>query len=382
MAKKKRFPGNLERRAQSWRARFCIDGKRHYFSIDTLDRKEAEDAALAEYERLQKQQDRIAAGLPGPTRFSTVADKFERDRVSLLAPNTRKTYEDSLTAFRAFFVKRLEDPTVDRIRQGHVADFLTWRRSRPLKGDRMLGPRTVAKDRAVLHALFAYAEELELRDGNPVSKVKPPKSDARKPVILEAEQYEKLMDACEDPMLRLYVLALGETGARCDSEVLWLRWSDVQLEEGFILIDTGSNGHRTKSGKARWVPMTPRLRQAMREHVLRFRGAQYVTGTSKWVFHHTRKRRHAKAGERIRNFRRGFQNAAERAKLPAELHQHDLRHRRVTTWLAEGRDVVHVKEAVGHADLRTTMGYTHLAKEHLRSLVEPITKSDAAKKSG
>ena len=31
---------------------------------------------------------------------------------------------------------------------------------------------------------------------------------------------------------------------------------------------------------------------------------------------------------------------------------------------------MHVKEALGHADLATTMGYTHLAKEHLRALVE------------
>ena len=29
---------------------------------------------------------------------------------------------------------------------------------------------------------------------------------------------------------------------------------------------------------------------------------------------------------------------------------------------------MHVKEAMGHADLRTTMGYTHRAREHLRSL--------------
>lgn len=33
-------------------------------------------------------------------------------------------------------------------------------------------------------------------------------------------------------------------------------------------------------------------------------------------------------------------------------------------------DVVLVKETLRHADLRTTMGYTHLAKEHLRALVE------------
>jgi site-specific recombinase XerD len=44
----------------------------------------------------------------------------------------------------------------------------------------------------------------------------------------------------------------------------------------------------------------------------------------------------------------------------------------VTTWLAEGRDVVLVKEAMGHSDLRVTMAYTHLAREHLTALTEPV----------
>ena len=58
------------------------------------------------------------------------------------------------------------------------------------------------------------------------------------------------------------------------------------------------------------------------------------------------------------------------AVLAPDFVQHDLRHRRVTTWLAEEKSAVLVKEAVGHADLRTTMAYTHLAREHLRSLVD------------
>ena len=75
--------------------------------------------------------------------------------------------------------------------------------------------------------------------------------------------------------------------------------------------------------------------------------------------------------------RASFTAAAERAKLPDGLHQHDLRHRRVTTWLAEGRDVVKVKEAMGHSDLRTTMGYTHLAREHLKDLVSQTPEASA-----
>jgi hypothetical protein len=45
------------------------------------------------------------------------------------------------------------------------------------------------------------------------------------------------------------------TGGRCASEVLWLQWDDVKLDEGFVQIVTGRNGHRTEGGKSRWVPM-------------------------------------------------------------------------------------------------------------------------------
>ena len=121
--------------------------------------------------------------------------------------------------------------------------------------------------------------------------------------------------------------------------------------------------------------MTPTLREAMREHFARFRFATYDGQRTQCVFHHTTTRRRAKAGQRIGVLRRAFQNAVERAKLPADLHQHDLRHRRVTTWLADGADVAKVREAMGHADLRTTMGYTHLVRENLRSLVEVKAES-------
>ncbi len=82
----------------------------------------------------------------------------------------------------------------------------------------------------------------------------------------------------------------------------------------------------------------------------------------------------AKAGDRIASLRRSFEKARKAAGLPSDFRQHDLRHRRITTWLAEGKHPVHVKEAVGHANLQTTMKYTHLAKEHLRSLVDDSPK--------
>ena len=65
-------------------------------------------------------------------------------------------------------------------------------------------------------------------------RFKPPKSDEREPVILSEDQIGKLLAACEDrPMLRAYIMVLAEAGLRCDSEALWLRWQDVDLEGGY-----------------------------------------------------------------------------------------------------------------------------------------------------
>jgi integrase/recombinase XerD len=204
-----------------------------------------------------------------------------------------------------------------------------------------------------------------------VHKVTAPKAEKRTPVILDADQYLNLLKACEGrPMLPLYVTTLGEAGVRCESEALHLQWEDVDLEEGYLWIASGRDGHRTKSGKGRWVLMTPKLKQAMKDHFARFRFASYDGQPTPWVFHHMTTRRRAKAGQRLGVLRRAFEGVVVRANLPADLHQHDLRHRRVTTWLAGGADAVKVKEAMGHADLRTTMDYTHLVRENLRGLVQ------------
>ncbi len=279
------------------------------------------------------------------------------------------------------------DPTVERVRAAHVHGYLMWRRTRRGDGGRgNVSNRTMAKDRAVLHRIFALAKKVEYHDGNPVADVDAPKSDGRTPLILSRDEYEKLVTAREGrPILACYVVTLAETGVRSKSESLWLSWEDVHMEDGFLWIDSGRNAHRTKSGKGRWVPMTPRLRQTMREHFARYRFATYNGKPTPWVFHHERTGRRHKAGERVQSLYAAFKSAARRAKLPPDFNQHDLRHRRVTTWLAEGKNPVHVKEAMGHADLATTMGYTHLVGEHLKALVQgpnvPGTQADASRAS-
>ena len=115
--------------------------------------------------------------------------------------------------------------------------------------------------------------------------------------------------------------------------------------------------------------MTPRLLQALRDHFARFRFAQYNGGPTPWVFHHPVSIRKAVAGQRIQSQRGGFKRAVAWAGLPADLYQHDLRHRRATNWLAEGKPIHLVQKALGHSSVTVTERYSHLVAEDLRVLV-------------
>ena len=88
------------------------------------------------------------------------------------------------------------------------------------------------------------------------------------------------------------------------------------------------------------------------------------------MFHHELDRRHTRAGNRLGSVRRAFAGAVKRAELPAYFNQHDLRHRRVTTWLAEGKPAHIVEKAMGHSDLRTTLTYAHLVDDDLLPLID------------
>src|ERR1051326_3321998 len=310
MARNKKAPGHFERRGRGWGGGGGINGKYSRVTIATTERAEAERWARAKYEELDRQALRRTDGLPVGLRMSDLIAYYEAERLPRLAPGTQKAYRGSLTPIRRYFLHQLGDPPLDRIRQAHVGDFLDWRRHHRLNGSRPLDGRTVAKDRTFLHCLFDVAEEKEWREGNPVTKVKLKKTDGRQPVILSDLEYKALLGACRDGLVRLYVLVLGETGARCESEVLWLRWEDVDLEGGFITIVSGRGGHRVKGGRTRSVPMTPRLSTALREHFAEHRFAAYDGRRPAFIFHHQNTRRHYRAGDRVQSFRSAVNTAA------------------------------------------------------------------------
>ena len=87
---------------------------------------------------------------------------------------------------------------------------------------------------------------------------------------------------------------------------------------------------------------------------------------TRWVFTHTRPR---SFGKRIQNVRKVFNTAVKRAGI-AHATPHCLRHTSITESVhVAGANVVDISKVAGHKDLKTTLGYVHVAPERLHEAV-------------
>lgn len=361
----RKLPGHLQQRGPiSWRWTVGVEGVVHAETIRAASRKEAAAIAAKKFRSLEPDLER--RGRQRRLQSITVSQLVERFVADGLTVTktwterrevTREKYASSLLPLKRYYVERGDPPAADL---DNLDDFLKWRAKDVVPG-------TLAQERTVASAMFDWAMREKLMSHNPARASRAPKVDRRTPVILTEAELDRLLAECErDPMLWMYVLVQAEAGLRCESEVLWLRWEDVTRVAGFLVVAC-FDGHQTKGGKPRDVPLTPRLDAALKAHVARFRD----DGTdSPWVFHD-------EMGQRIGRLDDAFRRARNKARkprhpgdvvLPREFErQHDLRARRITTWLDEGQNVMHVKEWVGHEHLDTTQIYYRYARKSLQA---------------
>ena len=169
---------------------------------------------------------------------------------------------------------------------------------------------------------------------------------------LELDEEARLLTACAKSknreLLGIVIIAL-ETGLR-RGELLGLTWDRIDLSRGVLRLEV------TKSGKRREVPM--------RQAVYTVLAARPEPREGR-VF-------------RSRSLRRAFENAVAEAKID-NLHLHDLRHHFASWFVMRGGSLQALKEILGHADLKMTLRYAHLAPDHLRNEIEKTERATGSR---
>jgi integron integrase len=282
---------------------------------------------------------------------------------------TEQTYIDWCRRFLRFFPETLLEDLGDE----DVQRFLTH----------LAVERTVAAStqNLALNALgFLFKEVLERPlDTLQFARAKRP---SRLPVVLTRDEANRLLERLDGTFGLMAGLMYG-TGMRL-MECVRLRVADVDFGQTLIVVRNG------KGGKDRVVPLPQRYESALRAH-LRSVEAQhqqdlaagvsgvflpdalarkYPNAAREWrwqyVFPSASLSQDPKSG-RVRrhhlhesSLQRAIKAAADGAGIPKRVNSHALRHSFATHLLEAGYDIRTVQELLGHADVSTTMIYTHV----------------------
>ena len=269
-----------------------------------------------------------------------------------------------------------------------VEQFLSW-----LAVERKVAVSTHKQALAAL--LFLYRSVLGV-DLPWLSQFERPKTPVRLPTVLSREEVSALLNAIEGPVGDLAGLVYG-TGMRL-MEALRLRVKDVDFQRRLIVVREG------KGNKDRVVMLPDRCEHALREQLRRAHllwaqdRADGVPGVEMseslmrkypraaeswpwfWVWPSPTlsvdprsgvRRRHHLYEERLQ---RALRQAVQKAGIARHVTVHTLRHSFATHLLEGGYDIRTVQELLGHADVSTTMIYTHVLNRGGRGVVSPFDR--------
>ena len=222
-----------------------------------------------------------------------------------------------------------------------------------------ISPRSQARIISGIRSFFKFLRIEKYIDTDPCELLEAPRFGRTLPDVLSVEDIDNMIAALdpekdETPRNHAIIETLYGSGLRV-SELVDLRLSRINLEEGYMII-TG------KGNKQRLVPLSPESIRLIQEYLS------------------IRERRNIKPDARDILFlnRRGAQltrimvfyvirDAAAMAGIQKKVSPHTLRHSFATHLLEGGANLRAIQEMLGHESIATTEIYLHLDRSRLRT---------------
>jgi integron integrase len=296
----------------------------------------------------------------------------ERIRYMHYSIRTEQAYVHWVRAFVRFH--RMRHPA--EMGKAEVEEFLSW-----LANERQVSPSTHKQALSALVFLYQKVFDLDLPWMNEIGR---PKSQPRLPVVFTHEEVARVFALLQGEQ-RLFVQLLYGTGMRI-MEGVRLRVKDLDFERRAVIVREG------KGAKDRVVMLPASLIPALREQLARARtlwaadrdarragvylphalARKYQRADASWawfwVFPQAKLSIDPRTGVEQRHHlqdqsvQRAFKRAVQCAGIDKPATPHTLRHSFATHLLQSGYDIRTVQELLGHADVSTTMIYTHVLK--------------------
>lgn len=268
--------------------------------------------------------------------------------------NTIESYLHDVALIMEFMEERGHD--VKTVEEADLHEFLASLR------ELGIGARSQARVIAGIRGFFRYLGLEGLIENNPSELLDSPKLTLHLPEVLSVEEIDAMIEAIppdKEESLRneAIIEMLYGSGLRV-SELINLRISRLNLDEGFMLVEG-------KGSKERVVPVSPRAME-LTVRWLEMRSKMKVASDSSDILFLNRR------GRRLTRVMIFYivKDLAERAGIKRNVSPHTLRHSFATHLLEGGANLRSIQELLGHESLTTTELYVHLDRRHLRATLE------------
>lgn len=311
-------------------------GRRRYRRTDANSLAQARTARAAELVRVE-QAKMLGFAPPGEDSFAEAATRFLAHQKARLTP---KAYQREALIFEGHLKPFFTGPLA-AVRRIDVQRYVTQR-----SGE--VSAHSVLKELNVLKHLLRLAVEWEIIPSNPAQGLKSPRVPAGRVRYLQPTELRAVIEACPDWVRPIVALA-ASTGMR-RSEILGLRWLDVDMANHRVLLP------QTKNGDGRIVYLNESALAVLRS--CPFDGQTKATDR---LFSEASPEQVSMAFARVCR------------KLGIEdFRFHDLRHTAASWLRMQGADIHTVAQLLGHKDLRMAARYQHLSPSFLADAVRRL----------
>ena len=215
---------------------------------------------------------------------------------------------------------------------------------------------TVNRYLASLSSCLNYGvKTLQWIERNPCEKIEKPKESKGRVRFLSDEERVALLKACESHKdLYLAVVLALTTGAR-QSEVMTLRYSQIDFTRKVITL------HDTKNGDKRALPLVGSAFTLLQVR------AKVRSLNDDRIFPPTRL---AKKSDCL-DLRQPWEKALKAANI-SDFHWHDLRHTAASYLAMSGGSLVEISKILGHRTMQMVSRYSHLSEGHIVATGEKL----------
>jgi integrase len=320
-------------RAGFWISWTDARGRRRYRKTDAQNITQARQIRAAELLRVEHAKV-LGFSPPGEETFEAIARRYlAHQKVRLSRASYLREKVSLEKHLGSFFAGKLAG-----IRRVDIQRYITKR-----SGE--VSAHTVQKELNTLKHLLGLAVDWEIIPFNPAYKVKGPKVPPGRVRYLQPTELKVLIEGSL-LWLRPIIALAASTGMR-RSEIVALRWLDLDLIHDRIILP------QTKNGESRIVYLNHFAQAALES--LSF---DQNTQPTDLLFPHITAERVSVA------FRR-----TTRQLGIANFRFHDLRHTAASWLRMSGADIHTVAQLLGHKDLRMAARYQHLSSAFLTDAV-------------